>query len=360
MEFTVGDYDNVEVYFEINGKEVGHTDYLEDGSHHYQITELDSNTVYQFTAVLEYNGETIHGETLDFKTEPKPDYLEIEPSASTIEAGESQDYVAFLYYEDGSDEDVTEETIWSDNIDQSEWVDNEVITESAGDWEITGEYEGFKNTVSLHVEPTDVEYVLIDPDEDQTIETGEIIDFSAEAYDEYDNLITDVALDFTWENTDDSGHFDETEAGEYPVTAKYEDVASESIIVTVLAEYFEVEITDADGEIEKGDTVTIEFTVTNTGDVEGTQEIVFSVDDEEVDMVEMTIETDEIEEGEFTWDADDIGEFYLEVASDDSFDLVTVTVDEEEDGFLDIPGFTIVLLILGVVIAITINYKKEQ
>lgn len=358
MEFTVGDYDSVEVYFEINGDEVGHADYVDDGSHHYEVTDLDSNTVYQFTAVLEYNGETIHDETLDFKTEPKPDYLEIDPSDSTIDAGQSQEYVAFLYYEDGTSEEVTEETIWSDNIDESVWTDNKVTPESAGDWEITGEYNDFDDTATLYVGPADVDYVIINPDEDQTIETGETIGFSAEAYDQYDNLIIDYVDEFDWENAM-NGLFVGEQAGEYLVTASYDGVTSEPTTVTVIKEYFEIEITDYDDEVKEGDTVIVDFTVENTGELEGSQDILFSVDGTEEDSVEVTLNAGEEYSGEFEWEAEDEGDYVLEVASEDTFDSLNVTVEEEVDEWWEVPGFTTVLLIVGTVIAIVIYHKKD-
>jgi len=125
--------------------------------------------------------------------------------------------------------------------------------------------------------------------------------------------------------------------------------------------YFEVEITDYDDEVEEGDTVTVEFTVENTGDAEGTQDIVFSVDGAEEDSVEITLDVGDTYSGEFTWEAGEPGDYDLEVASEDDSDSVTVTV-EEEPGFLEqlIPGFTTVLLMISVIIAVAIYYKKEQ
>ncbi|MFW5945967.1 MAG: S8 family serine peptidase, partial [Candidatus Natronoplasma sp.] len=127
--------------------------------------------------------------------------------------------------------------------------------------------------------------------------------------------------------------------------------------------YFEVEITDYDSEVEGGDTVTVEFTVENTGDEEATQDIVFSIDGTEENTMEITLEGGEVYSGEFTWETEDEGDYTLEVASDDDSDSVTVTVEEEEEEdepLLDIPGFTTILLILGAIVAVAIYHKKEQ
>jgi len=194
------------------------------------ITEADENVA------ITAEDEDITGTSGEFMVEPAEiDYIEVSPEDSTITAGETESYSATAYDEFGNEiEDVTGETQWSDNIDDSEWEDNEITAYTAGeDWEITGEYDGFDDVVTLTVEPADVDRVLIQPEEDQTIEAGDTVEFSAEAYDEYDNLITDDDTDFTWQNTDDTGLFDETEAGDYEVTATYDGVESEPTTVTV-------------------------------------------------------------------------------------------------------------------------------
>jgi len=137
-----------------------------------------------------------------------------------------------------------------------------------------------------------------------------------------------------------------------------EDMEITANFIDVAPAYFEVEITDYDDEVEEGDTVTVEFTVENTGELEGTQTIVFSVDGDEEDTMEMTIGAGESEDGEFEWEAEDEGEYELEVASDDTSDSVTVTVEEEDEP--GIPGFTLGLLVLGAIVAVAIYYKKEQ
>jgi len=192
----------------------------------------------------EYSGDwTIEGgygghtDTVDLKVEPAAeDYIEISPEDSTIKAGEPLGYNAIVYDQHGNEiGDVTDETEWSDDIPNSSWEGNEITAYTAGeDWEITGEYDGFEDTTTLTVEPAEVYHVLIvEPEEDQTIEAGDTIEFSAEAYDEYDNLITDDDAEFRWVNTEDTGLFDETEASEYDVTATYENVTSDTVTVTV-------------------------------------------------------------------------------------------------------------------------------
>ncbi|MFC6752434.1 hypothetical protein [Halorubrum tibetense] len=82
-----------------------------------------------------------------------------------------------------------------------------------------------------------VEEVVIDPDEDQTITSGDDIDFSAEALDADGNVIEDDDGAFDWDaeggTIDSEGLFTETEAGEYDVTAEFDGVASSPTTVTV-------------------------------------------------------------------------------------------------------------------------------
>jgi len=306
-----------------------------------------------------FNGQelTLRNHT-DLYVEPTDvDRTDIEPEEDqTIEAGETIDFSAEAYdeYDNLITDDDTKFT-WENTDDNGLFDETE-----PGEYEVTATYEGMSSdTVIVTVEPAGVDYVLIEPEADQTIKVGETIDFSAEAYDEYDNLITDDVTKFTWENTDRYGLFDETEPGEYEVTATYEGVTSESTTVTVKEldpAYFVVGITYYDAEVDEGDTVRVEFTVENTGDVKDTQNITLSVNGIEEATEEIELDEGDEYNGEFTWVTDDAGDYDLEVTTDDTSDTVTVRVMEEEDA----PGFTTILLILGAVISVTIYHKKEQ
>ncbi|MEF8835248.1 MAG: CARDB domain-containing protein, partial [Candidatus Thermoplasmatota archaeon] len=156
-----------------------------------------------------------------------------------------------------------------------------------------------------------------------------------------------------------------TEAGEYVVTATYEGEPSISTTVTVEeGPYFEVKITDHDDNVTVGDNVTIEYTITNTGNTEATQTIVFEVGDEKIDTKEVTLKAGDVHDGEFKWDTgeEDPGEHEVRVKSDNDEDTVMVNVEEEEEdagGFLAIPGFTTMILLLAVVIAVALYHKNR-
>ncbi|MFW6064792.1 MAG: InlB B-repeat-containing protein [Candidatus Natronoplasma sp.] len=446
------------------------------------------------------------------------DSVEITPSENfNLTAGYTENFSAEAYDSEGD--------LITDNVTEFEWTHIHDFNETtnvaifdqavAGDYNVSATYgEVTSENTTVAVEPADVDYVEIDPEEDQVIEAGDEVVFKAEAFDAYDNSITDDYRDFEWENASRGVFYLET-VGEYNVTATYEGVTSEPTTVRVVEElyyltinvegegvvevdpdqdgyeentnvtltaisedgwkfvewtgayqgtetevtitmdddkeitavfeeerleeheltiniegqgstdpaegthtyeegeeviveaipadgwefiewtgdetstdatititmdedkeitavfeeeeplepYFEVEITAPDdgAEYEEGDTVTVEFTVTNTGDIVGTQDIVFSVDGAEVDRMEdVDVASTETYEGVFEWEADDEGDYQLEVASEDDKDSVEISVLEEDDEWWEIPGFTTMLLILGAVIAVAIYYKKEQ
>ncbi|MFO8110718.1 MAG: hypothetical protein R6U17_09430, partial [Thermoplasmata archaeon] len=93
---------------------------------------------------------------------------------------------------------------------------------------------------------------------------------------------------------------------------------------------FHVEITSYDEEVVEGETVTVEYTITNTGTLEGTQDIVFSVGSTQEDMyTNLTLGVGNTFDDSFTWDSVDPGTYSLMVSSDDDIDLVMVDVVEE-------------------------------
>ncbi len=171
---------------------------------------------------------------------------------------------------------------------------------------------------------------------------------------------------------------EETYEGEFTWTASYSEFREETVVevmsdnetdsvtITVFEEepepLFEVDITDYEEEIEEGETVNVEYIIENTGEIEGTQDIIFNVEGAQEEIEEdVKLEADDDYSGEFTWEAEDEGDYDLEVTSDDDTESVTVSVIEEDDeDDDDTPGFTTIFLLLGTVIAAGIYYKKQQ
>ncbi|MBS3782722.1 MAG: hypothetical protein KGY66_07120 [Candidatus Thermoplasmatota archaeon] len=132
--------------------------------------------------------------------------------------------------------------------------------------------------------------------------------------------------------------------------------------------FFEVEIIDYDEEVELGDEVTIEYKVTNTGNETDTQDLVLSVEDEEINRDEdVTLEPGDEWNNTVTYDTSevDVLSSFIEFSTDLSLLLESnndshsgkITVSQP---ILDMPGFTFILLPVGVIFAVLIYHKKKR
>ncbi len=164
------------------------------------------------------------------------DHIVIVPMDVTVTAGETVSYSAHAYDADGNLLiSIPYGTTWSIDLDaEGSWIAFDYTSAKAGTWTVRGTYRVWSNETSLTVTAAGVSYVETDPDEDQTIISGDTIQFSTRAYDPFDNLITDVSSDFQWANTTSEGLFSETVPGEYVVTAEYNGISSGPVNVTVV------------------------------------------------------------------------------------------------------------------------------
>jgi hypothetical protein len=124
----------------------------------------------------------------------------------------------------------------------------------------------------------------------------------------------------------------ETGSGDVPgvdvTVASANDTTTASVTVLEPAA-FAVEISDIDSPVTAGETVTVEYAVENTGDIEATQDITFAVDGAvEGTEQNLTLAGGETFAGQFTYDttAEDTPGIALEVASVDDQDTANVTV----------------------------------
>ncbi len=117
--------------------------------------------------------------------------------------------------------------------------------------------DGVDESDTFTVYPGEVDIVNISPIDDQTTVTaGEDLMFTAEAVDEYDNLITDDVTEFDWDGTED-GVFNEESAGYHDVTATYDGTTSAPVTITVVAGDVDyIEISPQDSTIYAGDSET--------------------------------------------------------------------------------------------------------
>ena len=99
---------------------------------------------------------------------------------------------------------------------------------------------------------------------------------------------------------------------------------------------FEVDITDIPERVTEGEEVNVDYTIENTGEIEDTQDIAFSVDDEPKDTEEgVELNTGETFDGSFSYttDSDDIPEITVAVRSEDDTASETVSVGPEGEPF---------------------------
>ena len=104
-------------------------------------------------------------------------------------------------------------------------------------------------------------------------------------------------------------------------------------------EDFAVSIDNVPETVGEGETIAVEYTVTNDGDEPGTQDIILSIDGGSQDVeTAVDLGAGGTFSDTFTYqtDGDDVPEITVEVASDDDADSATVTVEEETIELVDI------------------------
>jgi len=229
-----------------------------DGSPEYEFVDEDAGTAddilwwYKVHALDDQDQESVSaGPVLEPGPFPPTDP---EPEDGATEVGPEE--VELSVYVEHSEGNTTDNVTFYDASDDSvigsvEDVDNDTRTENITwdglepdqtyEWYVEAEDPGGtvqSETWEFTTDEIEVSEVVIDPAEDQVVQAGDELNFTAEAFDELGNLITDNVTDFTWYNISEvDGEenvtiFSEEDTGEYDVTAEYEDV-SNSTTVTV-------------------------------------------------------------------------------------------------------------------------------
>ncbi len=151
---------------------------------------------------------------------------------------------------------------------------------------------------------------------------------------------------------------------------------SEEVVSEENGAFFDPEIIDYTDEVVLGDTIMIEYTVTNIGDANGTQDIILRV---EVELVGRTFEEEVIHEdvtlvpgeefyNEYTYDTNEddlpVDIPLIELTMDVTVTLETEDASDSVEGTItkpgQIPGFTFTLLVIGVIFAVVIYHTKKR
>jgi len=326
--------------------------------------DLDYETSYEWYAEVSDGVLTETSPTWSFTTEPDAHFeVEIEDYAEEMVAGE--DFVVeYSVTNIGESTDVQDIGFYVNGV-----VEKTEELELAGgadhDGEFTWEVENagqYSFMISSRDEQTEERWftALVPPHFEVEIEeypeeivAGDevVIDYSVENTGEAEGVQTiefkvdgvvedseDVTLtgddiheeQFTW-STDESG--------EYTLEVSSEDTEYEITVTVLDPPYFEVEIVEYDDEVVEGDPVQVEYTVTNTGDIEGTQDIEFIVDGAVDDHVEIELSGGESYEGSFIWQTNEAGDYDLEVSSEDTEEDASVTVLKDAHFEVEIIGY---------------------
>jgi len=101
--------------------------------------------------------------------------------------------------------------------------------------------------------------------------------------------------------------------------------------------FFDVAITGTNSPVDPGDTLTVNYSVENTGNADGTQTITLNIDSTQEDSESQTVTFKAGTSSTLQWQtaSADTGTFTATVASDDDTDSATVTVERVVDNFED-------------------------
>lgn len=244
------------------------------------------NTTYEYKAVAKgtVDGTEVRGagEIINFDTKKSP-FFEIE-----IDHPEDGDeYILETGIENGN------KYIVEENITLNYTVENK------------GDVNGTQNITSM---------AMVDEDD------GELL---------HSNTTEDVELEGEGGTYEEHFNWTFEESGEYRLIVESEDDYKEISITILEEELFEVEIISPEegDELREHETITINYTVENTGDIEDTQEVNLTINEELVQKENITLPDGEEEEKSYTWDErKEPIEYTLTLRSEDDEDSVTLNL----------------------------------
>jgi len=129
--------------------------------------------------------------------------------------------------------------------------------------------------------------------------------------------------------------------------------------------FFDIEVIDYESTIKEGEEVTVKYYVENTGGVEGTRDILLTVNDdlEKIIFNELILDVEESYSGEFTWQTRQTGEFKLEVHTeyDREKDEFMLNIEEDDDHtFLSAYWWLIIPILMAAVVVIGLKLRENR
>ncbi|MFO8110288.1 MAG: GLUG motif-containing protein [Thermoplasmata archaeon] len=293
------------------------------------------------------------------------EYIVISPDETTITAGAEQAYTAAAYDDsDNEIDDVTQHTDWTINPGAGgDWDGNVYTAELTGTWTVTGTYqhgeEELTAEATLTVEPGETAVVTISPSGTINVSPGEEVVFTAAAYDDHDNLITDGVAAFEWQNAED-GVFNQETEGDYEVTASYQGITSHVTTVTVEItgaarfEFFNLRASPREIQFGRMQEFKLSVDVENVGEESGECNLDFYVEMPDGRSMLIGSASEYIEAGEtrtvtLTHYEDSIGKYNITMGK---MVLPVEVIERSEDGrnLGTILGFFIALIVIITII----------
>jgi len=157
-----------------------------------------------------------------------------------------------------------------------------------------------------------------------------------------------------------------------------ETAIGENVVIESNGAYFEPEIVTYTKEVELGDEIEIEYSVKNTGNEPGIQDIILSVKveirgeqiyDEEIHREELELAPGQEWNDTQIYDTEDVEDEYdglqiIEIKADVEVLLETDDTSDSAETTITkpgvIPGFSFILLITGVTFAVMIYHAKKR
>ncbi len=206
----------------------------DSGAHAFSVTLLSAGN--QSVTVTDTGNAALEDtEVWSVNPSSSVDYIVISPDTSNVVAGGSVAYTVQAFDEFGNPVGyVTSSTVFEiDGFAGGAWsgiYGNVYTSHTAGNWMVTGTYNGLTDTASLTVNAGALHHIVISPDTG-TVSAGNAQAYTAEAFDQYDNSLGDVTGETTFQidaaaaGSWAGGTYTSQKAGNWTVTGAYGELS---------------------------------------------------------------------------------------------------------------------------------------
>ncbi|WP_435099887.1 S8 family serine peptidase [Halorubrum sp. N11] len=218
-------------------------------------------------------------ETLEFELN-QIESIRVELNATQIETTEKTDLTVIADHPDGTESDITEEaTVTSSNTSVARINTATISGDSAGTTTITAHYDGL--TAKSAFEVIALETITLELS-DTTVTTGQSVTATVTGTytDGTSRTFTDNATITAGDTTIaaiDNATITGLSSGTTTITATVDNETATADLTVLDPAFFDVNVTQSPSSVVEGEPLTLEYTVTNTGDRTSTQDITVSI-----------------------------------------------------------------------------------